>query len=135
MPREKEIQLSPTHGLNASISVCAICGRDKNELIIPGRLKGDVKAPLRAVWNTEPCDKCKEHMKLGVIVICVNEKLTTDRNNPYRDGRIAVVKDEAISRALSSEMAENVLEWRFCFVPDTIWDDMGLPAKDAPNVE
>lgn len=135
-----DIRVSPKHGLNPSISVCVICGEDKNELIVPGRLKGDAEAPRRAVWNYEPCDTCKRHMELGVIVVCVNEKLTTDKNNPYRDGRIVVVKDEAIKKVISPEMAENILKSRFCFMPDTVWDALGLPAKteepkDVENVK
>ncbi len=136
MAKEKGIRVSEKHGLNPSISVCVICGEDKNELIIPGRLKGDAEAPRRAVWNHEPCDKCKEHMKMGVIIVCVNSALTKDQNDPYRDGRIVVLKDEAIQKIVHpKELADEILKRRVCFMSDTVWDAIGLPSKDAPNVE
>jgi hypothetical protein len=44
-----DIKLSPQHGVNPSIGVCFYCGEDSGEIILPGRLKGDVEAPRRAV--------------------------------------------------------------------------------------
>lgn len=57
------VTLSPKYGFNPSINVCFFCGEDKGELILPGRLEGDAEAPHRAVYNYEPCEKCKKQMK------------------------------------------------------------------------
>jgi hypothetical protein len=66
-------------------------------------------------------------MKKGCLLLCVDEKKTTDPKNPYRTGPMAVVKDEAISRMFDAATAEAVLKGRFAFVSDDAWTKMGLP--------
>lgn len=65
----KDIKISPKFGLNPTIPKCFYCGEDKNELIIVGRLPDDQEAPKNAVWDKEPCDKCKGFMDVGIILI------------------------------------------------------------------
>ena len=67
------IRISPKHGVNPSMSRCYFCDGEKNELILTGMLPGDAEAPREAVWNTEPCDQCKEYMKQGVIIISIRD--------------------------------------------------------------
>jgi hypothetical protein len=86
------IRLSKKHGLNPSVSVCFFCGKEKNEIVIPGRLKGDAEAPRKAVWNYEPCESCKKYMSEGVMVCVVKDG--SDPENPFRTGRLLVIRDE-----------------------------------------
>ncbi len=116
------IKLSPKHGVNPAIPVCFYCGEDKNMLILAGRLPGDAEAPHRAVWDKEPCDKCQEHMKQGIILISVKEG--SDHDNPYRTGGWVVIKEEAFDRIFGAEYREKT---RVCFVNDRSWDMIGLP--------
>jgi len=118
------IYLSPKHGLNPAIPVCFFCGKEKNEIVIPGRLKNDMEAPRHAVWNKEPCSQCKEWMALGVILASVKDG--PDKENPYRTGRIAVIKEEA-----AKEIFDNIGDSRFAFVTDEAWDELGLPREDV----
>jgi len=128
------IRLSEKHGVNPSISTCFYCGQDKNELILAGKMKGDVEAPRRAVWSKEPCDQCKGFMKKGIICISVDEEKTTDKENPYRTGCFAVVKQAVIERAIQpQELVDDVLKKRVCFIPDDAWDKLGFPREDLPN--
>lgn len=122
------IRLSPKHGVNPAIPVCFFCGENKNELILVGRLPGDEEAPRRAVWNMEPCDKCKGFMAQGVILISAKAD-SPDQRNPYRTGGWCVVKDDAIQRILNPDMAQQVLQQRVAFVPDEVWDAIGLPRE------
>lgn len=130
------IKLSPQHGVNPSLSTCFYCGGDKNELILPGRLKGDVEAPRKAVRNMEPCDQCKHFMERGVILIEVDEAKTTDRNNPYRAGGWCVIKDEAIARIITdAAMREQILKSRVAFLPTEVWDAIGIQRGNGTHPE
>jgi len=127
----KGIYLSEKHGVNPAIPRCYFCLEPKNEVVLAGRMKGDVEAPRDAVWDMEPCDQCVEYMEQGVILISVNESQTTDPRNPYRTGGWVVIKDAAIERMLEEVAARGILESRFAFVPDQVWDALGLPRDGA----
>jgi len=130
------IRLSPKHGLNPAIPVCFFCGGDKNEIVIPGLMKGDREAPRKAVWNMEPCDQCAHFMTQGVILIEVDEAKTTDRANPYRAGGWLVVKDHVITGTVNSpELAASILEKRVAFIPTDAWDKLGLPRGEGTHPE
>ena len=130
------IRLSPKHGVNPSINVCFYCGEDKNELILPGMMKGDAEAPHRAVWNKEPCDKCKGYMEQGVILIEVDESKTTNMNNPWRTGRLSVVTENFIRRIFQPpELVEDVCKRRMAFIPVDTYELLGLhdPPEGTPT--
>ena len=86
------IKLSEKHGVNPSMSICFFCGGEKNEIVLPGKLKGDKEAPRQGVWNYEPCESCKKYMKEGVLISVVKDG--SDPKNPHRTGRMLVIKDE-----------------------------------------
>lgn len=119
----KSIKISPKHGLNPSISTCFWCGKDKNEIILAGRIKDDAEMPMHAVFDYEPCDECKENMAKGIALIGASETPLPD-NRPeiqkgvYPTGTWCVVTDDFIKRNIEPDMAETVLEKRKCFVPD-----------------
>lgn len=111
----KGIEVSPKHGLNATIPVCFWCGKDKNEIALMGRVRekdhngravrgSDVEMPMKMVLDYEPCDCCKEQFSQGVQLIeCVNHVQDgrppiskDDRDNSvYPTGRTLVFKPEA----------------------------------------
>jgi hypothetical protein len=78
----RNIPLSPKHGLNPTIPVCAWCGEDKNEIALLGKIKGsnDAEAPMHCVLDYEPCEHCKEQWSQGVAVL----EVTTKGVSPYR---------------------------------------------------
>lgn len=119
--------LSKKHGLNPTIPKCFFCGEDKNEIILAGKLKGDIEAPKNVAWDKNPCEKCQEHMKQGVIMISVQEG-EEGEDNPYRTGGWCVVKDKALENFISPpELLNAILKKRICFVPDDAWNKLGLP--------
>ena len=85
--KEPSIRLSPKYGVNPCIPLCFLCQQPKNEVLLLGKLKGDVEAPHHVSFDQEPCDKCKEYMAQGIILISVDEaKSKSDMRNPYRTG-------------------------------------------------
>jgi len=129
------IKLSERYGVNPAIPKCYYCNEDKNLLILVGRLPGDAEAPQGRVWDKEPCDKCQEWMKQGIILVSVDESKTEDRGNPWRTGGWVVIREEAFRRMFSGDIVERVCKSRFCFVPDEVWDQVGFerPGKEASD--
>lgn len=115
------IRVSEKHGVNPMIPVCYICGEEKNEIALLGRLPNDEKAPMKGVIDKEPCDKCKEFMKQGIIFISVRNGEQGD--NPYRTGGWIVVKEEAAKRMFNDDFDNN----RIFFMDDETWDKIGFP--------
>lgn len=113
----KNITLSPKHGLNPTIPVCAWCGEPKNEIALMGRIKTDVRgedpeAPMHCVLDYEPCEHCAEQWATGVVVL----EATTRRPTPYRPPiqkngddeiyptmRYVVIKPEAAERLFNGQ--------------------------------
>ena len=118
------IRISEKHGVNPTIPKCFFCGEDKNMIILAGRLKGDEEAPRNAVCDKEPCDKCKEYMTMGVMLVSVKDG--SDQNDPYRTGRLCVIKEEA-----AKNIFNNLGNSRFAFIEDAAWDMIGLPTQNA----
>lgn len=88
---KKGITLSKEHGVNPSIDCCPVCGKDIG-LILFGKLKGDQKAPMK-VSSGRLCDDCKKVKDEGGLII-IEVKDNTDRNNPYRTGRLVTLSKE-----------------------------------------
>ena len=113
------IRLHREHGLNPTITVCFICGKDKNEIALLGAAYKE-QAPMHMCINKEPCDECKKMMDMGVLLVSVRDG--TDHENPYRTGGMCVVKPEAAQRWFTT-----LGKGRMAFVEDTAWDQIGLP--------
>lgn len=110
------VRLSPKHGVNPSIAKCYFCGGDTGEVILAGRLKGDVEAPREAVWHKHPCPACVEYMKQGVIIIGALPP-KREGEEPERTGHFMVVSDDFIRRNIvPKELADTILHKRVAFM-------------------
>jgi len=90
------------------------------------------------VMDMDPCNKCKELMRQGVILITIDDaksgkdwqKPDGSKNwmpNPYRTGGWFVVKDEAIRRMINGkEMADWAIKQRFMFIEHEAAEKLGL---------
>ena len=116
--------LSKKHGLNPTIEMCWLCNKDKG-LLLFGRMKGDVAAPRKTVFNTEPCDECKEWQKKGIILISIRDG-EEGSDNPYRTGGWCVVKAAYLKRVLEPGALKGILKQRYAFVGDSTWERLGL---------
>ena len=121
------IRLSPQYGLNPAIPLCFFCGEEKNQIILAGRLQGDVEAPKKKAWDYEPCEKCAEYMKQGVILVEVQDAKVGE-DAPCRTGAFVVITEEGIRRMIKSPaFADEILAKRFAYVPTEAWTALGLP--------
>ena len=128
------IPFSDKHGVNPTIPKCFFCVEDKNEIILMGKLKNDVKAPRGMVFDQVPCDKCAGYMKQGVILISVDEEKTDDPKNPWRTGGWVVVTADAVSRMpFEDSSRKDILKKRAAFISDELWDLLGLPRGEIPE--
>lgn len=132
------IRLSEKYGVNPALPKCYYCLENKNEILLLGHLPGDAEAPQGVVWDDQPCDKCAEFMKQGIILISVRDgeedKIDKDSKlpNPHRTGCFAVVAEVYIRRVIQpEETAERIIKQRVAFVPDAAWDLLGLPRTDT----
>jgi hypothetical protein len=118
---ENSIRLHKEFGVNPTILKCFLCGEDKNEIALLGAsYKG--QAPMHMCIDQTPCDKCKEYMKQGVILISVRDG--ESGSDPYRTGGWCVVKREAMTNIIDDP---KLLEKGAMFVPDPVWKQLGLP--------
>ena len=123
------MKLHPKYGVNPTLTTCFICG-ETNEIILVGahtkkleeagiaRSDGEMPMQIGAI-NKEPCQKCKEYMKQGVILISVRDGESGD--NPYRTGGWVVVKKEAAKKIFGDKIKS------IAFVEDKLWDKVKLP--------
>jgi len=103
---------------------CFVCGEVKH-LLLDKRMKDSL--PKNAVYDKEPCDKCKEIMKQGIIFIGVKDN-EGEKNpeNPYRTGHIIGVKEDAVKKFMAEPMLSEVLKKRICFTEEKVLKQLGL---------
>ena len=136
------IYLHKEHGLNPTMDTCFYCGKAKDILLVGARVQKFKEAGLAdstgkmnmqiGVTDMEPCNKCTEYMKQGIILISCRDD--SDIKNPYRTGGWIVIKKEAVKRMIDPELFEQIREKRFAFIPDTVWDMLGLPRGKVEGV-
>lgn len=129
MSRKDSITISPKHGVNPEIPLCFFCHKPKNEILLPGVMKGDMEAPHNAVWDRVPCDDCAAFMKDGIILISVENEESGD--NPYRTGSWCVVKDSFFDHVHIQPLSlvDHIKKARVAFLPDDAWDMLPLPPR------
>lgn len=116
--------------IGTALTKCFYCGDDSviimNTRLTEGYAK-KVKELHGKVVSMEPCSKCQEYMKQGIIVIVYDPTKTDDIKTPYRTGHFAVVKQEAVERWYDNQEELNkVLKHRFVFMEDTIAKQIGI---------
>lgn len=106
------MKISENHGLNPSINVCFFCGKDK-ELMLFGRLKGDVKAPTRVVADYKPCKECADKMRHGATIIEVTREsrgVKPIAKDCWPTGRWCVISKDAAQKLFKKDVSTLLLE-------------------------
>ena len=119
MAKNNSIRISPKHGVNPTIPICAWCGEPKNEIALMGHIgdkrKGeDFEAPRNCILDYVPCEHCAEQWSAGVAIL----EATTQRPTPYRPPiqqdkgvdiyptmRMVVIRPESASQIFGQEMS------------------------------
>ena len=141
----KGINLSKEHGVNPCIPICFWCGEDKNEVALLGKLPGDVAAPMKAIIDFEPCDKCKEFMEQGITLIGVTtvqpeNGIPSIGDDLYPSGAWSVLREESefcqdLLNAEPEERRETILKTRKCLIDDDVLRAIIAGAEAAAQEE
>lgn len=115
---------------HVGMALCFFCGEPK-EILLDRRLKNSLVR--EAIYDYEPCNKCKKWMEKGIILISAAEDSVQNHpENPYRTGGWVVVTEEALSKfPMSGKLKDKIIEKRFSFVSDKVWDYLGLPREEG----
>jgi hypothetical protein len=92
------IRLHKQYGLNPTMSVCIICGKETGEIALLGAAyKGE--APHRMVTGVEPCGECRDkYLKEGVLLLEATMEQHGGKQIPKPTGGLLVIKLEAFKR-------------------------------------
>ena len=94
------IRLSKEFGVNPSVDTCFICGKETSVVLFGTSYKdknGKTAEAPRNVCTGDICNNCKQIIEEGGIFF-IAIKDGESRNNPYRTGQFAAVKEEAVQR-------------------------------------
>ena len=99
---------------HVGMQVCFICLEPKS-ILLNTRLRKTLEDKM--ITDMEPCDKCKEHMKLGIILVRSNG------NDNQFNGTHVVVKEEVVRQIFEGwEQLDTVLEKRIAILEDKAFD-------------
>lgn len=134
MNKKESIKISSKHGLNPSIPICFWCGKDKNEILLLGKIdRKDSEAPNRVFVDYEPCEECKKVIGNNIHVIGVESYPVIDcppissseQGIFYPTGRWAVFNREYFTRLKDGieneeqiELIESILKKGVALFPD-----------------
>lgn len=105
------------------MATCFLCGEVKH-LLLDKRLKNSLNH--KACYDKEPCDKCKDYMKKGIIIIGVKDN-ETDKENPYRTGEFFVIKEKAVlNMPMNEDLKNNIIKQRICFIEQNVLKNWGF---------
>lgn len=108
--KEQEIPISEQHGINPSIMVCPICGKDYSIALL-GKLENDEEAPKRMLGN-DVCDACKEKNPGQAYIVEIADNYLTGKyalvnkeniKEEYRDKTLFYVTTEEFNALTSHE--------------------------------
>ena len=93
--KEKDSMFLPD-GLNPTMGMCPICGKENGEILLLGHNKGK-KAEMHSM-TLNPCDDCKEkYLKIGVCLIEMGDNQIVN---------LAVIKDEAFKNIFNTAISK-----------------------------
>lgn len=82
-----DIKISPKHGLNPSLLICPICGKDQGIAPLGKISPYDPKAP-RQMLDREPCEACQKdienYKKQGFVVFIIDDQYEVELDKAQR---------------------------------------------------
>lgn len=68
------IPISEKHGVNPGLMICWFCG-EASGVALHGRINmNDPEAPRQMIYDMEPCSKCRDVMKEGIMFVEVKSE-------------------------------------------------------------
>jgi len=151
------IQLSNKYGLNPSLMICFFCNKESSGVALLGNNGGKEapRQAIYDMTPCHECkDLMNQGILLISVRNGEMEKAERDRElaiaqyeressgkyrgwknkhpfnwmpNPYRTGGWAVITEEAFAGVFNGPVVDQIVEMRWSFVPDEVWDAVGLP--------
>lgn len=107
----KKITISKKRGLNPSMPTCFYCGRQKGEIVLCGKLKGDAEAPQSRVFDYVPCENCRKAFAKGILAVEVTEKESEGvipiAKGLYPTGQYMVMDEDKFARTFGVDTVED----------------------------
>lgn len=121
------IKISQKHGVNPTIPICFWCGKEKNEIALPG----DAEAP-RSTWlmgDYEPCDACKKLREHGIDLVEATDFPTINPRQPawhgaYPTGRHMILRENAIRAIFTPDVADDLCKRRIGFMDKEAFENL-----------
>jgi hypothetical protein len=153
------VRVSEKHGVNPTIPLCYFCGKEKGEIALLGKLRGDVEAPRNTVLDMEPCDLCKERRKTHVQLIVLasdqfdeiedarrrheeyQSRLRPNKRYPFvpqvdRLGHCFWIDRDKIPQMVQpEELANSILSHGWTFAPVEVTEKLGLEEVRRKAIE
>ena len=105
--------------VGVAMSLCMYCG-DPSGVTLGGKEVDEI-GHKGAVFSSEPCEKCKDYMKQG-IMICETENGQDENSNPVRTGRLVVIKEESFREHFN--MPDTEKSKRFFYMEHAMFEQM-----------
>ena len=124
----KSIRLSENHGVNPTIPVCFWCGKEKNEIALLGRLKGDMEAPRNALLDYQPCEECKKKWAKAIMLIGVTDTPKFSNQPPicmgngklqYPTGSCVGLTEHGVRSFFKEDVQDEIIKSKSAFVDDS----------------
>lgn len=115
------ITLSKKYGVNPSVEVCHICGKDMGVILFGASYKDRNGKPAEAphkICSGHICDDCKKIIDDGGIFF-IEVQDGESGSNPFRTGRIMAVKEEVVAEMFKEYGKVNFMEhslWEQVFI-------------------
>jgi hypothetical protein len=125
---------------------CWICNEGA-EILLDRRMQKTLKMNMGSLPNII-CSKCESQATENdaIWLISIRDDETPPENepklwNPYRTGGCALIKKDAARRSFASIVTEEVVDATmkqvddniYFYIPDKIWDILGLPRGEDPT--
>jgi hypothetical protein len=110
------LTLHKKNGLNPTIPVCILCGKDKEQIALSGNAyKSDEPAPMRMLLDIEPCPDCKKkYLTSGVLLV-------EGRDNGTFTGRCTALSDEGFMKVFQDVQ---IPEGKICVITEDAMDKL-----------
>lgn len=136
------IRISPKHGVNPSMLLCPVCGKD-NGLALLGLIKNDQEAPRQMPSENicEECEKKFDHYKtIGFVAIVIDDKYEEIRSRsdyeskspwPYFKRVFVLNKNSELAKHFESHTGNSEI----VFVSNSAANELGLTEELAKSQE
>ena len=118
-------------GVALAKEACPLCGASiDGPIFINTKLTVGAANQVKALHGKvigiakEPCEKCKEAMTKGFLLVGAVQAKTDNWNNPYRSGNQWIITHEAAARLIPDEEARKK---GACFIDVLDAEKLGLP--------